>query len=70
MGDGVHGVHGAIVQLPVVAQCRIEQGVAIHLGQLKVVHLVLASLLNTRTAMLYPAVCNILAKLDTRISAI
>ena len=57
MGGGVHGVHGAIVQLPVVAQCRIEQGVAIHLGQLKVVQSVLARLntggrLHTKTAML------------------
>ena len=57
MGDGVHGVHGAIVQLPVVAHNRIEQGVAIHRGQLMMVHLVLGSHLNTKTAMFNPVVC-------------
>ena len=65
MGDGALGVHGTIVQSPVVAHNRIEQGVAIHLGQLMVVQIVLARMLNTKIAIFRPVVCDILAKLDT-----
>ena len=68
MGAGALGVHGAIVQLPVVAHNRIEQGVAIHLGQLKMVHLVLGWRpigLSTKTAMFKTVVSDILATLDT-----
>ena len=68
MGDGALGVHGTIVQSPVVAHNRIEQGVAIHLGQIMAVQIVLARMLNTKTAIFrLVQVCDILAKLDTSI---
>merc|ERR1711994_826826 len=71
MGDGERGVHGAIVQSPVVVHNILEKGVAIPRGQLRVVQIVLARILITKTAMLSPpVVCNILPKLNKHIFAI
>ena len=67
MGDGALGVHGVIVQSPVEEHNKIEQGVVIRLGQLMAVQTVVARMLNTKTAIISPVVCDILVKPDSNI---